>query len=779
MTTLSLKTKMSLLVSLLIAVLLSILAFIALSYFERQLKETVSRQQFTLVSAMAGEIDDKFRAIQAELVAVAGTITPETVADPEKARDFLASRPETCQIFDNGLFLFSRKGRLIAGMPLEPALKGQDFSRRDYHRKTVATGLPQISTPFFSAQEHRHPIVMFTAPVRDGRGRLTAILAGSLDLMKDNFLGKLAAVRLGVGGYLYLFDSSRTLIVHHDRSRILMQDVPPGVNRLFDRAIAGFEGTGETVTSRGLNAISSFKRLQTTGWILAANFPRSEAYAPVYQARRYLLVALAVVMMISILIVWPFMGYLIAPLQSLTSHVREMAGNGEGLPLSPQVRRRDEIGILAKAYDSMLTAMAEQRQALREQKDFSEHLIRNCAVPAFVIDTNHRVLHWNRACEKLTGLGAADVIGTDRHWQAFYDRQRPCLADLVIDGNHGDAEGHYAIHSRSQLIPDGLQAEGWYPNLNGIHRYIFFDAAPIRNSLGETIAAIETIQDITWRKRIEEKLTRTANDLTESNDEIRSFAYIVSHDLRAPLVNLKGFSGELRQALEELDPCFSASIAALPDRERQRMNELYRKDVPEALGFIDSSVSRMDRLITGILKLSRLGRRELKPERVDMSGLIASILASLAHQLEQRQVTLNIGTLPEVNADRTAMEQIMGNLLDNAVKYLVPGRPGRIGIEAERTAGEVVFHVRDNGRGIAGDDLDRIFEIFRRAGRQDVPGEGLGLAYVKTLVRRQGGRIWCVSKPDEETTFSFAIPGTSLLPEDEQAATDDRQTVNE
>jgi len=180
--------------------------------------------------------------------------------------------------------------------------------------------------------------------------------------------------------------------------------------------------------------------------------------------------------------------------------------------------------------------------------------------------------------------------------------------------------------------------------------------------------------------------------------------------------------------------------------------------VPEALDFIGSSVDRMDRLINGILKLSRLGIQDIKPEPVNTAELTRSILRYIAHQLEARNATVSIGALPEVYADRTSMEQIFGNLLDNAVKYLAADRPGHIEIDAETTPEMTVFHLRDNGRGIAEADLERIFEIFRRAGRQDVPGEGVGLAYVKTLVRRQGGKIWCVSRPGEGSTFSFSIP---------------------
>ncbi len=402
--------------------------------------------------------------------------------------------------------------------------------------------------------------------------------------------------------------------------------------------------------------------------------------------------------------------------------------------------------------------MQEEHKALQEQMDCVERLIQSCAVPTFVIDSRHRVILWNRACEALTGMKAAEVIGTFDLGKVFYGYERPILADFVIDGNIEEVRGNYEVHTNSLLIPDGLQAERWYTDRDGRERYIVFDAAPIRNSHGETIAAVETLQDITDRKRAEEKLQRAAADLKERNDEIRSFAYIVSHDLRAPLVNLKGFSSELTRALRELAPLFESGLAQLEAGEHSRMEELFQKDVPEALEFIDSSVTRMDRLINAILKLSRLGRQELKPKKVDMAELTASILKTLKHQLEQRHTTVIIGALPVVIADRTAMEQIMGNLLDNAVKYLAPDRPGHIEIKAETTDGMVTFHIRDNGRGIAAHDLEKVFEIFRRAGRQDLPGEGMGLAYVKTLVRRLDGSIRCVSQLGEGTMFIFTIP---------------------
>ena len=218
----------------------------------------------------------------------------------------------------------------------------------------------------------------------------------------------------------------------------------------------------------------------------------------------------------------------------------------------------------------------EQRVSRQEQMACVERLIQSCAVPTFVIDSRHRVILWNRACEALTGVNAADIIGYDDLGRVFYGYERPVLADFVINSNFGDVSNSYDVHAQSLLIPDGLQAERWYTDRSGREHYISFDAAPIRNSRGETIAAIETLQDITDRKRAEEKLQRIAADLKESNDDIRSFAYIVSHDLRAPLVNLKGFSGELELALKELTPLFERGLFTLEGEERSRMEELER-----------------------------------------------------------------------------------------------------------------------------------------------------------------------------------------------------------
>ena len=222
-------------------------------------------------------------------------------------------------------------------------------------------------------------------------------------------------------------------------------------------------------------------------------------------------------------------------------------------------------------------------------------------------------------------------------------------------------------------------------------------------------------------------------------------------------MNLKGFSSELRAACDVLQTTLPALLPHLEALQGADVSRALDQDIPEALGFIETSVTRMGHLIQAILHLSRLGRRELAYEPLDMPALVQETVQTLAHQIAQRQAQVTVAPLPTVMADRTAMEQIMGNLLTNAVAYLAPGRPGEIVVTGERRPEATVFAVRDNGRGIAAEDIPKVFEPFRRVGRQDVPGEGMGLAYVQMLVRRHGGEIRCHSTLGVGTTFTFTI----------------------
>jgi signal transduction histidine kinase len=263
---------------------------------------------------------------------------------------------------------------------------------------------------------------------------------------------------------------------------------------------------------------------------------------------------------------------------------------------------------------------------------------------------------------------------------------------------------------------------------------------------------------------------RTA-DLREANNEIQRFAYIVSHDLRSPLVNIMGFTSEL----EELRGDIFRRIAALgragstapaaPDNATHTAEPVLEgadkqlsRDFSEALGFIKSSIAKMDRLITAILNLTREGRREFEPVRIDTRELIETIVTTVAHQAAEAAAKIRIEPLPDIVSDRLAMEQIFSNLIDNALKYLKPEVPGLITVRGRTKLGFAIFEVADNGRGIDPRDHQRIFDLFRRAGIQDKPGQGIGLAHVRALVRRLGGTMSVSSELNDGSIFTITLP---------------------
>ena len=265
---------------------------------------------------------------------------------------------------------------------------------------------------------------------------------------------------------------------------------------------------------------------------------------------------------------------------------------------------------------------------------------------------------------------------------------------------------------------------------------------------------------------LEHQVRDRTSALTRANEEIQRFAYIVSHDLRAPLVNVMGFTSELEQAGRIIDRQMTAVETVAPKLVEQDALTAVREDLPESIGFIRASTAKMDRLINAILKLSREGRRGLVPETLDMSAMVEGVADTVRHQTEAAEAEIVVEALPELESDRLSVEQVFGNLVENALKYLEPARPGRIVVSGEEIAGGwIVYRIADNGRGISDRDHERIFELFRRSGRQDQPGEGLGLAFVRNSVRRLGGDITVESELGKGSTFTLKFPKRLILPD--------------
>lgn len=259
---------------------------------------------------------------------------------------------------------------------------------------------------------------------------------------------------------------------------------------------------------------------------------------------------------------------------------------------------------------------------------------------------------------------------------------------------------------------------------------------------------------------LEERVNERTQDLIRANQEIQRFAYIVTHDLRAPLVNIMGFLSELETSIKSVSAYVMADERSPTEDEIREARLAIDEDLPEAMGFIRSSTRKMDALINAILKISRDGRRKLQPERIDLKTLIEASLATVHHQMAEGGGETQIsGRIGSVISDRFSLEQIFGNLFDNAVKYQMPGRPLDLTVDLRPDGPRHVrIEVRDNGRGIGEQDLERVFELFRRAGEQDQKGEGIGLAHVRSLIRNLGGDVTVESELGKGSAFILSLP---------------------
>lgn len=490
MRVISLKTKMAVAVSLLVIVPILAMSYFTFSYFEQTFKETIADQEFTLLTTMADDIDSKFDIMQSALVVTSYRVTPEVLADSEKAQAFLDAQTGLRSMFDNRIYLFSVTGQIIAESPYDFNRRGRDFSYRDYFRNTVATNLPIISEPYISTHSHRHPAIMLTAPVFDAEGRLIAILAGGLDLLKANFLGVLSQTRIGNSGYVYIYSTQRTIILHPEMGWTMVQDVPGAPSRVYDMAVLGFEGSAETVNLNGVLCLSTYKKLKSTNWVMAADHPVSEVYAPVNKARQYFIIAIVLGVALLLIGIWSVVGFLLRPLGVFTRHVKTL-GDKEGQDRYSRGFASDEIGALAAAFNDMLGELDEQKASLKKSAELYRTVTDFASDMVFWRSPQGDILYISPNCERITGYKDGEFYAS------------PGLLDEIV---HSEDRAAWLAYAGRSATAAPAMLEFRIVRKDGEVSWISCSSRHVYSEKGEFCGLRGSHQDISDRKQAEAQL---------------------------------------------------------------------------------------------------------------------------------------------------------------------------------------------------------------------------------------------------------------------------------
>lgn len=350
--------------------LLISIAAVMLPFYRWNLISMLDTQQSTLLSAIQSEIDAKLSLAKTQLTAVAGVMPPDVVDNPSAARRFLENRVGIAQIFDDGLAILNADGLLIAETPPQPNRTIFDFSQYPAFTQALASPDVTISAPFRSTRPPHHSIVQFSAPVHDRTGRVIGILSGGLRLDGDNVIGSITRHHIGASGYLYLYAKDRTMLVHPEPARIMQQDVPPGVNRLFDKALTGWEGTGRTVNSRGLPMVASFRQIQNAPWILASNIPEQEAFGPARMAALVLVSMVIFIGAVAVAVSWLVLRSITTPLVHFTEHLEQFdAKQGTERQFVLKKHSARELQLLTASFNRMQERLDHQQYELAVQME--------------------------------------------------------------------------------------------------------------------------------------------------------------------------------------------------------------------------------------------------------------------------------------------------------------------------------------------------------------------------------------------------------------------------
>ncbi|MES2105344.1 MAG: diguanylate cyclase [Pseudomonadota bacterium] len=496
----SLKLKIPALVLLVIFASCWILAYMVARRLEQDMTELLEAQQFSQASYMADDIQLKIQNRVATLKKVSADITPEILADAGKAQEFLKEHQELQALFQSGMVLISRTGTGIADEPQFPGFDTAPYSEREYFREAVATGKVAFGKPRLGIRSKR-PVVAIANPVKDGQGRVLAVLVGFASVSDSSLFGLIERATFGKSGYAVINTPRYGLIItSNNASRVLSEMAKPGVNAMVDKFSGGYEGSGIAVNSMGVSTLTSAKQIPIAGWYVQIVLPTEEALEPVVTMKRYAYGAAAILALLATGVVWLIVRSTLWPLEVATRSIYYMAKGKSSLHRLP-VDSNDEMGKLLSSFNLLVDQRQEAERALRKSTDVFQTILLSITESIFLFDAAKKLVAINPVGAQRLGKDASELIGKSLA-ELFPDdlaRVREVVVDNVL------LTGEPVIHEDTR---DGrIYSNAHYPVLS---------------KHGKIEALVVVATDITERTRAQELLEaerRLAQSTLNSLDE--------------------------------------------------------------------------------------------------------------------------------------------------------------------------------------------------------------------------------------------------------------------